>query len=266
MDELHAKLLDILRWFDGFCRAHELTYFLTSGTLLGAVRHKGFIPWDDDIDVSMPRPDYERFRLLMADQQDGKYVAESVHNNNADYTFPYMKIYDTTTTLIEGNRQKTKRGVFVDVFPLDGLGNTEEECAKRYAKLWRYYNFYLARTCAINKKRSPLKNLAIIVARCIPCNDQKLLRKVDALMQEVPYNESEYAGILISDWGIREVMPRGIFGTPVEYEFEGMKAFGHADANEYLTRVYGDYMTPPPPEKQVTHHTFIYCNLNESYK
>ena len=103
---LQQKLLDILKWFHLFCEENNLKYYAIGGTMLGVVRHKGFIPWDDDIDVGMPREDYNKFIELTKNKQFDKYVVESIYDNNKDFFYPMVKIYDTTTTLIENTRYK----------------------------------------------------------------------------------------------------------------------------------------------------------------
>ena len=109
MNDMQKKLVDMLQWYHEFCKKHNLNYYAVGGTCLGAVRHQGFIPWDDDIDVGMPREDYNRFEALMKEEgNSGKYVLEMPFENK-DFVYAYGKLYDTTTTLIENTRYKTKR-------------------------------------------------------------------------------------------------------------------------------------------------------------
>lgn len=121
MTEIQLKLLDMLKWFHEFCIENKLRYYALGGTMLGAIRHKGFIPWDDDIDVGMPREDYDKMIELVIDKQDEKYRLEKPLQNK-DFVYQYCKLYDTSTTLVENTRYKTKRGVYLDIFPLDGIG------------------------------------------------------------------------------------------------------------------------------------------------
>lgn len=112
MTEIQEKILDIMKWFHEFCQENEIRYYVVGGTMLGTVRHKGFIPWDDDIDVGIPRADYEK---LLANKDslfknENRYCLESFRDGKPDYEYPYAKIYDTQTTLVENCRQKTKRG------------------------------------------------------------------------------------------------------------------------------------------------------------
>jgi lipopolysaccharide cholinephosphotransferase len=96
--KLQKKLFEMLKWFDAFCRQYELKYYAVGGTLLGAVRHHGFIPWDDDVDIAMPRADYDRFSQIMEAKIHDHYILETAHSDDRDFCFPYMKLYDINTT------------------------------------------------------------------------------------------------------------------------------------------------------------------------
>jgi lipopolysaccharide cholinephosphotransferase len=257
-----------MKWFDQFCRVHNLRYYLIGGTMLGAVRHKGFIPWDDDIDIGMPRCDYERFFLLTLRIDDCKYVVESFRNEKPDFMYPYIKIYDTSTTLIENNRYKTTRGIYIDLFPLDGIGNTEAESRKNFSKIYWKNNMLYAQMCALSPRRSFYKNAAIIIARCIPsliCSGRKLLERIDNECRSRGYEEYDYIGNLLGNWRYREVMRKSIFGVPVEYKFEGCTVYGVENFDMYLSTVYGNYLELPPLEKRKTHHDYLHIELNKPY-
>ena len=107
MTEMQERLLEIFRWYHAFCEEHGLRYVATAGTLLGAVRHGGFIPWDDDLDVAMPRPDYERFLALMEGLDGPRFLVE-YPKDKRDYAYPYAKVYDKESVLIERTRYQTK--------------------------------------------------------------------------------------------------------------------------------------------------------------
>ena len=133
MTELQQELLKILKWFHGFCVENNLRYYADGGTMLGAVRHKGFIPWDDDVDVCMPREDYNKLISLSASLPK-PYVLETPQSEAKDFLYAFSKIYNTDTTLIEKGKKNIKRGIYLDVFPLDGLGNSEKEAKKNFAR------------------------------------------------------------------------------------------------------------------------------------
>ena len=268
MTEMQAKLLDMLAWFDAFCRENGLRYYALGGTLLGAVRHEGFIPWDDDVDVGMPRKDYERLARLMGSRIHDGYVLETEYSEDPKFCYPFTKLYDTGTTLEENVSTGLKRGLFLDIFPLDGIGNGEQADLKWFRKIKHRNQFYLARICAVRKGRSRLKNLAVVLAKTLPDRmaDNRTMRiRISEMCRKYGFDDCRWAGSLLGNWWEKELMPREIFGEPKEYLFEGRRILGVEDAEGYLTAIYGDWRSLPPEEKRATHHDFILCDLHRSY-
>ena len=268
MNALQSNLLEIMKYFHDICEKNNIRYFILGGTCLGAVRHKGFIPWDDDIDVGLPRADYDRLIEIMKSSETEKYVLE-VPLENKDYVYSYCKLYDTATTLIENTRYKTCRGPYLDIFPLDGAGDTLENSFEHFEKINRINNYISTKVCAINPKRKFYKNAAIILGRCIPeCffGWRWAYKKVDLICRERTYDDYSYVGNMYGNWRAREIMEKSVFGHPKLYDFEGLKVYGPEDADKYLTSLYGDYMKLPPKEKQITHHDFLRLELGKSYK
>lgn len=267
LSPLQKKLLDMLRWFDQFCRDNNLNYYLLGGTMLGAARHQGFIPWDDDIDVGLFREDYEKFITLMENSvKENKYIVEAPNSKNDDFCYPYAKIYDISTTLIENYNIPLKRGIFIDVFPLDYLGNGEKDCKVKYKPIKNLYNFYLSRVASISSHRSWYKNFAILLLKNIPfINNRQLRIKLDKKCN-CTNKVYTWGGNLLGNWGLKEIMPVSIIGKPKLYNFENLEVYGVENYDEYLTYLYGNWRKLPPKEKQVTHHDFLFLDLNNSYK
>ncbi len=268
MTDLHSKLLDMLMAFHELCQKEGLRYYLQGGTALGAARHKGFIPWDDDIDVGMPRSDYEKLKEISASLDTGIYCFE-FPSNDKTFVYAFGKMYDTSTTLIENTRYKVKRGICIDIFPLDGAGNTFEESLVNFKAVNKKINLLLTKACAWRKGRKLYKNLALLAMRCVPefiIDSSKLKSDIDSMCKKLSFDECDYVANYNGAWHEKEIIKKEWYGTPTEYLFEGIKVYAAENIDAYLTSLYGDWRTPPPPEKQVTHHDYLYLSLNDSYK
>lgn len=269
MNELQKKLLDMFAWFHNLCVENNLTYYAIGGTALGAVRHKGFIPWDDDIDVGMPREDYEKLLCLSESiNKNNKFLFEFPNKINKEYQYPYTKLYDSTTTLIERKKIKVKRGIFIDIFPIDGIGNTEQEALLNFKKIDSKYNLYSARTCALRKGRAWYKNLSITLFRLIPeliWDSYKIIEQIDYMSKKNKYEESEYVANICGAWHEKEIMKKEWLGKPALHKFEDIEMFCPEKYDLYLTKLYGNYMQLPPVEKRISHHDYELIDLNNPY-
>ncbi len=268
MTEMQGRLVAIFEWFHNFCVKHHLRYYMLGGTMLGAARHEGFIPWDDDIDVGLPRKDYDAFLKLTKDIKFGDFVIEGIDTHNKDFFYGYAKIYDTKSTLVENNRFKIKRGIFIDVFPLDGVSDTVQEIDTYIAPIYLKYNLLLTRTCAIRRERKWYKNISICLARLIPdliIKNKKLMLSIDTMCKQRDYDSFDIIGNLYGAWGKKEIMEKEIFGVPKLYKFEKIEVYGVEDYDRYLTHLYGNWRQMPPKEQQITHHDYLVCDLDKSY-
>ena len=260
-DELTLKkqkiLLEMLRFFHRGCEENGLTSYALGGTLLGAARHSGFIPWDDDVDVGMPRSEYDRLRELAPSLPGEKYRFEFPDSPDPRFCYPFAKMYDTGTTLIENVRPRLVRGIYIDIFPLDGLCDTDEEKESAYRPVDHLKTMLDLKRIRLRKSRSLKNNLALIAARMLPPyyhGAKRIALKIDSLCRKNAFESKKYVGNLVGAWRARELVPREYFGKPVPLDFENIKINCPADTDGYLTAIYGDWRTPPPPEKQITHH------------
>ena len=263
--ELKAALLEMMAWFHDFCAEHGIRYYMLGGTMLGAARHQGFIPWDDDIDVGVINTDYLRLEELIARSGQKRYVFESPTSPAKDFNYCFSKLYDTRTTLVENTRYKTCRGIYLDIFPLVGMGNTEEESKACFAVQDRRFKYFLARTTGIRHGRNPLKNAAVLLARLIPADNKKMLRSIHEEANSRDFDAYRYGGNPFGAWRGKEIMERSIMGKPTLYNFENLQLYGAENADAYLSHLYGNWRQLPPVEKRVSHHDYLAFDLHRSY-
>ena len=259
---LQLRLLRILKAFDKTCREHGLRYYLEDGTLLGAVRHGGFIPWDDDVDIMMPRPDYER--LIRHSREWLPEPYEFVcFENDPKYPLQFGKVQDASTTLIERPHLYYLGGAYIDIFPIDGVPDTEKEQRRHDRRYHRLKSLlYLTWRDPYKHGRGPASWYPLLLRRI------RRPEKVQRMMREhslrYPFEESKYVANLFDNMrGIldreKELGP----GTPIR--FEDAEFISVADTDTHLRRLFGDYMTPPPPDK-IEQHGFYYLDLDRPYR
>lgn len=236
MNQYKKKLLEMLNYLNEICEKHSLNYYAVGGTLLGAVRHKGFIPWDDDIDVCMPRNDYDRFAEIV-NSDNRNYIVETPYSKAKDYCYSVSKLYDTSTTLVEGIKYQTKRGLYIDIFPLDGIGNTLNEVNKNYRKIDILNAIFSARTSVVRDGRAKWKNMLIRIADAIPnwmLNDKKLLLKLDRICRRYSFEDSDFVGVLLTQYRKKYIMPKKLFMERQKYQFENTYIIGVKNYNMFL--------------------------------
>lgn len=245
--ELRNIQIDILCEIHKFCMEHGITYFLSSGTLLGAVRHKGYIPWDDDLDLYMPRESYERFLQLY--QDEGRYRIFAPDRTN-DYYYTFAKLVDTSTLLVEQETRGFKIGVYVDIFPLDYISDDPTVQKQVFDKKKLLYKI---RRCKISKS-NPLKStLGYCFYKMLPVSVKRLEKMIYSLIATSKPTSTVCNLTEAGPLTIKGCFPAADVAKSIEIEFEGRKFMTMAGYDDYLTHTYGDYMTLPPIEQRVTH-------------
>lgn len=263
LDEHKEHLLEMMDAFDAFCKEHGLRYCLSGGTLLGAIRHKGFIPWDDDVDVNMPRPDCEKL-MELSGGKIGKYILNPPNCTTVYHAYHY-KLYDES--ILVGKKKKDSLAaktypIFMDIFPIEGLPDTEEGNIRYFEELiakkellneiW-YYKKYGGRNPFTARKKD--KRIRDNQKRGM----QALFDDVVAHQKSISYDDSEYIGVTSTNiHTVEERVRKSDFMTVIDVEFEGRKFPGPKGYDIYLRQLYGDsYMMLPPLNTRVSRHGLI---------
>jgi lipopolysaccharide cholinephosphotransferase len=257
--------MDIVKEVVRVCDAHNFKYYMLGGTMLGAIRHKGFIPWDDDIDLGMPRDDYEAF-LELAEKELPAYLKVVNYRNDPNYQYYITRVQDTQTRVVEeriGNDNKYTCAS-IDIFPVDGTPNNP---ILRKIYFFRVlYHRALMSLCYKDsidrkRKRSKKEKLLLWIMERIPVEKlttpYKQKCKIDKLLRSQKVEGSQYIGNIMGAYRTREIVPADYYGEGAYYPFEDIQLRGMAKAEAYLTFTYGDYMRLPPEDQRKTHFKIL---------
>ncbi len=263
LPEIQQVSLEIVKKIHEICEELNLRYYLAYGTLIGAIRHQGFIPWDDDLDIMMPRADY---RILQAYFRDHKQELAPLEllcpATNADYPYTIGRVSHSGYVIDTDNEKPCGLGVFVDVYPLDYVGNTEEEYTRIKNKASRYASLCFLSTrkrCTKGNTKSTLKLLvkfpAFLVAKLF--GKKFFFRKLEKLALTYDGQPTAYIGCV--EWGgdgVKDVYPVEWFGQGQALPFEDARLIVPDNYDSVLRRMYGDYMQLPPEEDRIAHHFY----------
>lgn len=268
--DLQLKCLEILLYFKDFCEKHNLRFFLCGGACIGAIRHKGFIPWDDDIDVFMPREDYEKLGDLWNKYADTERYEYCRTNKDKSYETMLTQIADNNTTFIKSNlaQYDINHGVKLEIIPLDGAPNSK---IKRKIQIMWALVF-----CLFNRQWAPKNKgkVAEIIGRILllifrgPKIRYKLWRFAEKQMTKYPVDENtKYMTELCVNFKyVKNLYPKRIFERAVYKEFEGHLMPVPVGYDQYLRMAFGDYMQLPPKDERVPKHDAVFVDLSNSYK
>lgn len=259
--KLKNEELGILNFFDKFCERNGLRYYLIGGTLLGAIRHDGFIPWDDDIDIAMPREDYELF-LKKFPKNEKKFTLDA-YNTNKNYWLPFAKVRINGTAYIESDQKgyDGHTGIWLDVFPLD-YGSKFKWFDKIRFFITKKTRFVITRKMGLSSK--PKSMLGGVISKIMSMLPKKLLLAILDLVMKCGSSKSGFYVNLGSQYGYKKQRhQKEWYSDPQKHLFEGQKYNVPKRAERVLRSIYGaNYMELPPKDKRVTHNP-IYVRFSD---
>lgn len=258
LKKLHSIEKEILEHFVALCEKYHLTYYIIGGTLIGAVRHHGFIPWDDDIDIAMPRESYIRLINIMHHLDDSVLAMNYFEDDPTLYYYP-IKIVHQQYFIKEARSKNGKAHPWIDILPLDGAPNSQ--IGMKIFKMKMFYYKSLLGLHYVNNlrdiKRSRSEKIMIAFGRITHIgkliNPTKVKRKIDRTLVSHPLKNSRLAGTCMGAYFFHEFVPQEYFGHGSKVIFENIEVSAPEQVDKYLTHMYGDYMKLPPVEKRVSH-------------
>jgi len=260
LSELQRAELNVFKAFDSICKKHNIVYYMTGGSLIGAVRHKGFVPWDDDIDVSMTRKEYNKFVEHTNELPNSMFLS---YFDTPEHVWLVPRIIDKNTRFYLNNATEKKEiGAWMDILIMDGIPN------KGIKRTWMKMKYLLARmlyqfsnfSTAVNLHREgrPWYEYAAInfakwshIEKIL--DSKKMGHFYDRVCQSYDVDKCKYVAALSGALQFKETFPKEWLGKGLELDFEDMKVRGYEETDKFLTYIYGDYMTPPPMDKR-NHH------------
>ena len=265
LKKVQAVQLDILKKVDCICKKYSIRYYMIGGTLLGAVRHGGFIPWDDDIDIAMFREDYDRFcSVCETALPDDLYLQNPEHDKGYWHFFTKIRkngtVFEDNVTVASTHHN----GIYIDIFPLDNIPARDS--------FWQKFKYFFLRAALSamlykNHYRDYKKRIIKMISAGLSLIPVWCIMKVsDRIMKAYNKKETGYVTSFMSGYGYhaQRMNKREIYGSPVPLMFEGSEFPAPQNYARYLTNLFGDYMQLPPIEKRVTHHVRLKIKLESN--
>ena len=258
LNELKSIQLDILEALHGFCSSRGLSYSISNGTLIGSVIYGGYIPWDDDIDVTMPRADYDRLVSEFPELLDGRYRLLSMERNSRWDRF-FAKLCDERTVMLENRRDAVETGVNIDIFPADTAPDDQADFERWRRRRLAIHRIYELKERRLSSHRAWWKTALLIPAKLLLLPVGKRCLCDMAEREAKRWNgavSASRACSLVNGYHITAPYSSALFGSLEETLFENRPCIRFSNYDEYLRAGYGDYMKEIPEDKQVSHHCF----------
>lgn len=270
--EIQEEALKILLKIDEICQKEHLTYYLAYGSLIGAIRENGIIPWDDDIDVMMPRPDYDKLEKYFLDHAaELEPLRLFGPGYTMDYPYAINRISNCDFYVDKENEKDYGLGIFIDLYPLDAMGNSLKEAEKRKRISCRYASLCYLSTREKFTRDNTKSNLKMIIklpafwfAKLIGKN--YFFRKLSGLSKLQDYSDASYVGCVVwaADDGYKGVFEKKWLGEGKRHAFEGHELMIPDDYDSILRKLYHEYMTPPPENERTGNHYYKAYRRNQS--
>lgn len=259
IQQIREVQTEVLKEVIFFCNSNNLEYFITGGTLLGAVRHAGYIPWDDDIDLIMPRKDYDIFIKTFNISRTDRFKVLSIAYDKL-FPYTYAKAVDSNTVLEEDNGFNYPINVYVDIFPLDNLTDDIKCALRTYYTILFYLKLLNVKKANLSDKKTFLKTLIIRIMKTLLSKIEyyEITNRIDKKSKKYADEKTgKYVGVMsLLAYRKSEIVEADIFSKSLYLTFEGIPVKAPIGYDKYLNSLYGNYMKLPPIEKQVTHHKF----------
>ncbi len=261
--EVQGISLELLKEVHDFCVENNIKYTLFAGTLIGAIRHHGFIPWDDDLDIALPRPEYERFIHSFKSKKGNKLFSREIQGN--DISIAFSRLCEMNSTIVEDSHPWTSenKGIWIDIFPLDGIEEDKELAQRRINKIYDIWHI----GCNIRLSRAPIslyksrflkfKQLIKRIYYSIVSIIYTPFDKHIELCKDLVFDDAKYyANLAWPGWKMREYCPKHVLDDYILVPFEDSEFYVMKGYDESLRLKYGDYMQLPPIEQRIATHPF----------
>lgn len=265
LSEIQKIIWDIMLELKKYLDANNIPYYMLGGTLLGAIRHEGFIPWDDDMDIGIPRREYE-FLLKNISAHLPEHLVLETYENNKNHHYYFARICDTRYSLKRtGSLETRDEDAWIDIFPLDGMpNNLILRKLHQIRLLIRRMLYHISCFEKVNLKRPnrPLSERIVIKIIQITkfgknLNTNKQLNKLDKLLKKYDLYNTNFVINFMGQYKFKEMFPKKVYGEGQMYQFEDLELMGPENYDYVLKQMYGDYMTPPKDSEKNAHAAYL---------